>query len=200
MAVSGSVATAAPAGASATDLDAAEAQPARRRSGRRPPRLQQKERCACSRAATTGTAALARRRRHARRCVPARSGGGLGGTDVHARPGGSADAAAAVAALWRRRGRPAEGAPHTRARSRTHGDGTRGAAYPHIRAAGSVARLCPLRRAAAPAAAAVAAPWRRRGRPAEGAPHTRVLAPVLTATARAAVLTRESGRRVRWRL
>ena len=141
MAVSGSVATAAPAGASATDLDAAEAQPARRRSGRRPPRLQQKERCACSRAATTGTAALARRRRHARRCVPARSGGGLGGTDVHARPGGSADAAAAVAALWR-----------------------------------------------------------RRGRPAEGAPHTRVLAPVLTATARAAVLTRESGRRVRWRL
>ena len=79
MAASGSVATAAPAGASATDLDAAEAQPARRRSGRYPPRLQQKERHACSRAVTTGTAPFARRRRHARRCVPARPGGGFGG-------------------------------------------------------------------------------------------------------------------------
>ena len=55
MAASGSVATAAPAGVSATDLDA-EAQPARRRSGRYPPRLQQKERHACSLAVTTGTA------------------------------------------------------------------------------------------------------------------------------------------------
>ena len=131
MAASGSVATAAPAGASATDLDAAEAQPARRRSGRCPPRLQQKERHACSRAATTGTVALARRRRHARRGVPR----------VWAAAGGGAEAAAAVAALWR-----------------------------------------------------------RRGRPAEGAAHTRVLAPVFAATARAAVRTRASGRRVRWRL
>ena len=71
------------------------------------------------------------------------------------------------------------------------GDGTRGAAYPRVWAAAG---------GGAEAAAAVAALWRRRGRPAEGAAHTRVLAPVLAATARAAVRTRASGRRVRWRL
>ncbi|EOD39423.1 hypothetical protein EMIHUDRAFT_199867 [Emiliania huxleyi CCMP1516] len=74
MTASGSVATAAPAGASAIDLDAAEAQLARRRSGHCPPRLQQKERRACSRllargddrhhgARSTATARAARRTR-----------------------------------------------------------------------------------------------------------------------------------------
>ena len=143
MTASGSVATAAPAGASAIDLDAAEAQLARRRSGRCPPRLQQKERRACSRLLARGDdrhhGARSTATARAARCT--RASGRRARWHGCARAGGRrrrgccrrGSAVAAARATGRRR------AAHTRARSHTHGDGTRGGAYSRVRAAGSVA-------------------------------------------------------------
>ena len=107
MTASGSVATAAPAGASAIDLDAAEAQLARRRSGRCPPRLQQKERRACSRLLARGDD----RHHGARSTATARAARRTRTSGRRARWHGCALSGGRRRRL---RGRPADGPPHKR--------------------------------------------------------------------------------------
>jgi len=107
-----------------------------------------------ARAAMTASGSVATAARGSERDRPRRRRGSAGEASQRALPAApAAEGAPRLLALARARRRPAPW------RS-LDGDGTRGAVYPRVRAAGSVARLCTRRRAAAPR---LLPPWQRCG-------------------------------------